>query len=158
MEKNLRTSKEDFLTLVDMIKPYTKSRSAKVWQDVFSLKKRVAITVHYLKDQRSMQMTANAFGIARCTVGQVIHEICYILLKNVGPELITFPETEEEVSKATAEFLQRFGFPQVIGCVDRTHVPIKQPSENAHDYYSYKQLQSTVKPFVMPSDNSLTLK
>ena len=34
--------------------------------------------------------------------------------------------------------MQKFGFPQVIGCIDRTHIPIQQPSKNAHDYFSYK--------------------
>ena len=38
--------------------------------------------------------------------------------------------------------MNRFGFPQVIGCIDGTHIPIKQPSENAHDYYSYKMCYS----------------
>ncbi len=30
------------------------------------------------------------------------------------------------------------GFPQVFGCVDGTHIPIAQPTENPHDYFSYK--------------------
>ena len=59
-----------------------------------------------------------------------------------GPELIKFPETKEEVSTEISAFLQRFGFPQVIGCIDGTHIPIKQPVENAHDYFSYKQTYS----------------
>ena len=126
--------------LVGMIRPYAKHRSSRVRRDVINLEKRVAITLHYLKDQGSMRMTANTFGIARCTVGQVIQEICQILAKDLGPDLIKFPETKEEVSKVSSEFLHRFGFPQVIGCVDGTHIPIKQPSENAHDYFSYKQI------------------
>jgi len=141
-KRNLRLLKEDFLMLVDMIKPHAKIRSSKVRKDVLSLKKRVAITLHYLKDQGSMRITASAFGIASCTVGQVMQEICYIITKKMGPELIKFPETKEEVSTSIAEFLQRFGFLQVIGCVDGTHIPIKQPSDNAHDYYSYKQFYS----------------
>ena len=30
----------------------------------------------------------------------------------------------------------------MIGCVDGTHITIKRPSENAHDYFSYKQSYS----------------
>ena len=26
----------------------------------------------------------------------------------------------------------------MIGCIDGTHTPIKQPNENAHDYFCYK--------------------
>ena len=108
-----------------MIRPFPVTRSSKVRRDVLSLEKRVAITLHYLKDQGSMRMTANVFGIARCTVGQIIQETCMILTKNIGLELIKFPETKEEVSTEISAFLLCFGFPQVIGCIDGTHIPIK---------------------------------
>ena len=49
-----------------------------------------------------------------------------------------FPVSKQEVAEATGHFLQKFGFPQVIGCIDGTHIPIKQPSENSHDYFSYR--------------------
>ena len=122
-KRNLRMPKNEFLKLVEMIEPFTYERSNKVRQDVISLEKRVAITLYYLKDQGSMKMTANAFGIARCTVGQVIHEICEIIAKQLGPVLIKFPTTKEEVLATSTQFLNRFGFPQVIGCIDGTHVP-----------------------------------
>ena len=39
-------------------------------------------------------------------------------------------------------FLQKFGFPQVIGVIDGTHIPIQQPVANKHDYFCYKQFYS----------------
>ena len=84
-KSNLRMSKDDFLELVETIRPY------QVRTDVISLEKRVAITLYYLKDQGSMRLTANAFGIARCTVGQVVYEICAIITTHLGPSLIRFP-------------------------------------------------------------------
>ena len=135
---NFRMPRKDFLELVDMIKPHAKKRSNKVRQDIISLKKRVAMTLYYLKDQGSLRMTSNLFGVEKSTLSVVLKEICSIICKNLGPELIKYPVTREEASEATAAFLKRFGFPQVIGCVDGTHVPIKRPSENAQDYFSYK--------------------
>ena len=102
------------------------------------LETSVAITLYYLRDQGSMQMTSNTFDIARYTVGQVIQEICGILTKNLGPEFIKFLVKKDEVLETVSQFQQRFVIPQFIGCIDGTHIPIKQPSENAHDYYSYK--------------------
>lgn len=84
-KKNLRVSKENFMKLVNLIRPYAKERSSRIRQDVISLEKRVAITLQYLKDQGSMQMTSNPFGIARCTVGQVVKEITSILTRDLGP-------------------------------------------------------------------------
>ena len=86
---------------------------------MISLEKRVAITLYYLKDQGSMKMTANTFGIARCTVGQVIHEICGIITNDLGPELIKFPTEKSEIVATTSQFLERFGFPQAIGVYRR---------------------------------------
>ena len=83
-KSNLRISKDDFTKLISMLKPYAKERSTKIRKDVISFEKRVAITLYYLKDQGSMKMTANTFGIARCTVGQVVYEICEIITKNLG--------------------------------------------------------------------------
>ena len=85
-----------------------------------------------------MKMTANTFGIARCTVGAVVHEICQILSENIGPKIVKFPVSKQEVAEATGYFLQKFGFSQVIRCIDGTHILFKQPSENSHDYFSYK--------------------
>ena len=141
-KSNLRMSKDDFIELVETIRPYRPEKSNQVRTDVISLEKRVAITLYYLKDQGSMRLTANAFGIARCTVGQGVYEICVIITNHLGPSLIRFPTEKEEVLSSTSQFLNRFGFPQVIGCVDGTHIPIKQPSENARDYYSYKMCYS----------------
>ena len=142
MEENLRMLKGDFEDLVALIRPFYKEKSSKVCNDVISLEKRIAITLYYLKDQGSMTITANTFGVARCSVGKVLHEICKIITEDLGLQLIKFPVEEEEVTDTTAQFLNRFGFPQVIGCIDGTHIPVKQPSGNAHDYMSYKLFYS----------------
>ena len=137
-KNNLRLSKEDFYKLVDAIRSFAKVRSSKVRQDLLSLEKRIAITLHYLKDQGSMKMTENTFGMARCTLGAVVHEIYQILNENIGPKIAKFPVSKQEVAEATGHFLQQFGFPKVIGYVDGTHIPITQPRDNSHDYFSYK--------------------
>lgn len=85
-----------------------------------------------------MSMVANTFGVPRCTVGQIVFEIFGILTKHLGPKLINSPEKKTEVEEAPAHFLKRFGFPNVIGCIDGTHIPIKQPTENPHAHFSYK--------------------
>ena len=72
----------------------------------------------------------------------VVHEICSILTKNIAPDLIRFPTEKDAVSETASTFIKRFGFPQVFGCVSGTHIPIKQLSENSHDYFLYKMSYS----------------
>ena len=95
-----------------------------------------------MKDQGFLRVIVSLFGIAKFTSSVVVHEICSILAKNIAPDLIRFPTEKDAVSETARTFLKRFGFPQVIGCVSGTHIPVKQPSENSHDYFSYKMSYS----------------
>ena len=135
-KNNFRMTKFDFYRLVNLLRPFAREGSTKVRRDSLSLDKRLAITLYYLKDQGLMEMTANSFVIARCTIGRVVEEICTLISENIDPPFIVFPSEKNNVLNATSCFLQKF--PQIIGCVDGTHIPIKQPSGNAHDYFSYK--------------------
>ena len=119
------------------------------------------MTLYYLKDLGSLRVTANAFGCAKSTASSVIHEICGILANNLGSQFIKFPvEKEKEVERAVSAFKIKFGFPRVIGCVDGTHIPIKRPNENSHDYFNYKMRHtpSTYKLYVTTVVNLLMSK
>ena len=56
----------------------------------------------------------------------------------LGPRLVQFPTTAEGLKELMERFEGKFGFPMVVGFADGTHIPIKQPNENAHDYFCYK--------------------
>ena len=48
------------------------------------------------------------------------------------------PRTELAVEESVSKCYSKHGFPQCIGAIDGTQVPIKQPSENATDYINRK--------------------
>ena len=52
--------------------------------------------------------------------------------------MFKYPSSKAKVEKANREFLQKFGFPMVLGCIDGTHIHISEPHENHYDYFSYK--------------------
>ena len=83
-------------------------------------------------------MTANTFGVALCTTFVVIRKVCYVLAYRCGPKYIKMPTTEQEMLVIVNKMESKHGFPQAFGCVDGTHIPILSPSENPHDYFSYK--------------------
>ena len=121
---NLRMSREDFYELVGLIRPYASDGSRKVRNDSLNLETRVAIALYFLKDEGSYRMTANTFGCAISTVSKVLKEICSIISQKLGPMFIVFPSTENEVKEAASRFEAKFDFPQAIGCIDGTHIPI----------------------------------
>ena len=46
---------------------------------MLSVEKQLAMTLYYLKDQGSLAMTANAFGVALCTVSVVVRKVCDVI-------------------------------------------------------------------------------
>ena len=72
------------------------------------------MTLYYLKDQGSILMTANAFGVALCTVSVVVRKVCYVLTDKCGPNVIKLPTTEQEMMDLVSKMENKFGFPQAF--------------------------------------------
>ena len=106
---------------------------------MLSVEKQLALTLYFLKDQGSLSMTANAFGIARCTVSVIVRKVCDVIARVLGPKYIKLPSTEQQMKDIVKGMEDKYGFPQAFGCVGGTHIAINQPTENPHDYFSYKQ-------------------
>ena len=83
-------------------------------------------------------MTANSFEIAVNTASAVITEICQVISMYLGPKYLHLPKDQESMQSKVSEFEAKFGMSQVFGCIDGTHIPIRCPSENSQDFYSYK--------------------
>ena len=133
---------DNFMRLVNLIRHRISPSSDAFRSDTIAAEKRVAMVLYYLKDQGSFRMTSNTFGVSLASLSVSLRLVCFAINDIIGPEMIKFPDTTESVKKAVTLFESKFGFPQVIGCVDGTHIPIKQPNENPHDYFCYKMKYS----------------
>ena len=94
--------------------------------------------MYYLKDTGSIRMTANLFGVAKSTVSKTIFDVCHAISTMLGPKYIKLPGTIEEMRNLIMHFESKHGFPQAFGCIDGTHIAIKQPLEYSQDFFSYK--------------------
>ena len=137
-EANLRMTRQVFMKLVEELRPYISPDPRSPNRTALSAEKKLALTLYYLKDMGSLSMTANTFGVARSTVSVTVCQVCQAITFYVGPKYISLPKTEEEMRELVVKFESKHGFPQAFGCVDGTHIPIQQPLENSHDFFSYK--------------------
>ena len=64
------------------------------------------------------------FGQGRTTALTMRDDLCAMLLRK-SHEFIKFPRTEDETRKAVESFGELTTFPQVVGTVDGSHIPIK---------------------------------
>jgi hypothetical protein len=94
---------------------------------------QVAIFLYYISDEGRLRKTANAFGTAKSTVSAVIKEVASAVSENLI-HLIKFPTTEDTVGEKVQGFFEAHGFPQCIGAIDGTHIPIAKPKNNPTDY------------------------
>ena len=138
-KKNLRMERDHFMALADELRPFIQPGISPRGLDVLSVEKQLAMTLYFLKDQGSLAMTANGFGVAFCTVSVVVRKVCYIITNVLGPKYIKLPTTNEQINELVTGMENKYGFSQGFGCVDGTHITVTQPTENPHDYFSYKQ-------------------
>ena len=135
--ENFRMSKESFLVLCEMLDEHI-AKSSTRFRIAVSVLEQVALTLYYLSDEGRLRKAANAFGLAKCTASVIIRRVCKAITTYLTNKYIKMLGTEDEVRVSAALFHSSHGFPQCIGAIDGTHIPIKQPSDNATDYINRK--------------------
>ena len=106
-------SRENFYRLYDELRPFATRKTTNMRAPA-SVEMQVAITLYYLSDSGRMRKTPNAFGIATCTVSQIVQRGTEAISTKLSHKHINVPKTEEEVQKFTARFCSERGFPQGI--------------------------------------------
>ncbi len=85
-----------------------------------------------------MRKTANAFGLAPSTVSTIVKRVTCSVSEHLGNTYIKHPATEQEVQASVAAFFASTSFPQCIGAVDRTHIPLQKPTDNPSTFINHK--------------------
>ena len=70
-------------------------------------------------------------------------EFCTALLPRAN-DFIKFPKTEAETRQSIQEFQDISRFPQVVGALDGSHIPIRAPKEDPNEYVNRKSFHSIV--------------
>ena len=107
------------------------------------VEKRVAVALWRLATGNSYRTTGVVFGVGRCTALKLKDEFCSALLMT-SKDFIKFPKGEAETRKAIEAFQEISCFPQVVGAIDGSHIPIIAPKNDPNDYYNRKQFHSVV--------------
>ena len=100
-------------------------------------KKRVAITLWCLATPCEYRTISHLFGVARSTVCSIVHETCNAIVSVMLKEYIKFP-VAQDLRDVVEGFEKKWGFPQCVGSIDGSHIPISAPELNHTDYYNRK--------------------
>jgi len=124
--ENFRMSQEAFKYLCDKLRPMIEKQNTRMRRCV-STERRVAITLWVLATPSEYRSVAHLFGVAWCTVCQIVRKTCIAIVHKLTPVYINFPSGDglKEVVKG---FKDKWGIPQCAGSIDGSHVPVNPSS------------------------------
>ena len=106
-----------------------------------STERRVAITLSFLSTGSDYRTIGHLFGVSAVCV--VTKEVCTAAVECLLPKYVKIA-----VGAALRENIEAFkmelGFPQCVGAMDGTHIPIISSQECPADYYNRKEGHSII--------------
>ncbi|XP_027132646.1 putative nuclease HARBI1 [Larimichthys crocea] len=100
----------------------------------------VCVALRFFANGSFLYNIGDAEHLSKATVCRAIRRVC-LALKRLLPIFVVFPG-HKPVRAIKEEFHRIAGFPNVIGCIDGTHIPITAPSHNEADYVNRKSIHS----------------
>ena len=117
-------SKTSFEKLVHILRLYLEKQVTQIRKSI-STDCQTASFLYYIRDQACYRKKTNAFGISRGLVWLIIRKVSKAIAELLGKDYTKLTETAAEV--------EHRGFPQCIGGIDGTHIPMRQPNQNYAD-------------------------
>ena len=152
--EHFRISKQTFRFVCDLVSPHLARQDTNMRRAI-PVEKRVAVALWRLATGNSYRSTGLVFGVGRCTAMNLKDEFCLALLKSAN-DFIKFPKGEAETRRAIQAFQEISCFPQVVGAIDGSHIPIIAPKNDPNDYYNRKQFHSIVLQGVADADGHVS--
>ena len=97
------------------------------------LSHRILMTLWYLASNDKYASIADRFGMSESTCNTGIRNIISFINMNLRDRLIRWP-TAHEQHETESLYLQLYNFRGVVGMIDGTHIPIRQPDIRGYDY------------------------
>lgn len=82
-------------------------------------------------------MVGRSSGMSQSSVSRSVENVTNALCKLANSH-ITFPTSQQAILDTKLSFSSFAGFPNVVGAIDCTHIPIKAPSENEDAFVNRK--------------------
>ena len=103
----------------------------------------MAVTLWKLATNVEYRTLSELFGLGRSTVGEIVIETCDAIAMHLLPQYVFIPQGDK-LREIVEEFETYWGFPQAVGAIDGSHIPIIRPDESASDYYNRKGYYSVI--------------
>ena len=99
-KENFRMSRPTFLLLCEELRPSVQKKATNVRLPL-DVERQVASTMYYPSDEGCIRKTANAFGLSRSVISNIMRRVCIV---HLGSKYIKLPFTEAEVKDLVSNF------------------------------------------------------
>ena len=140
-KQNFRVSRATFRFLCIQLQPFLERQH--VLREPLSVDQRIAITLWRLGTNIEYRTISHLFGVGLSTACVAVHDVCSAIVECLASQYIRIP-TGQDLRQIVNGFQSKWGFPQCIGAIDGSHIPIIAPKENPLDYYNRKGYHSVV--------------
>lgn len=136
--EDFRMSKGSFVQLCKQLFNELKPKPAFLQsRKPLSVEKQVAIALYKLASCAEYRVVGAVFGVHKSTVKKCLYKVVTAINKVIAPIVICMP-TETEAKYIATQFEKKSHIPQIIGCIDGTHIPILAPEDGYRDYVNRK--------------------
>ncbi|CAM4563129.1 unnamed protein product [Caretta caretta] len=136
--RNFRKRKGTFMELCDLLSPALRRKNTKM-RAALTVEKRVAIALWKLAMPDSYWSVGNQFGVGKSTVGAAVMKVANTVKDLLISRVVTLGNVQIIVDGFAA-----MGFPNCVGAIDGTHIPILAPEHQAGEYINRKGYFSIV--------------
>ncbi|VDH98346.1 Hypothetical predicted protein [Mytilus galloprovincialis] len=103
---------------------------------VLSVQEQVMIALRFYGSGSQLQVVGDTMGYDKSTVSRVDRDVTDALVDRKDQYIKWPTERQKNINKRA--FYEKAGFPNVIGCIDGTHVHIPAPTEDEPTYVNRK--------------------
>lgn len=127
------------LDLIDTLKPQLERRT--LHSNAIPTHVQVLCSLHFLATGSYQDVIAVAGGVSQSALSRFSHIFLDAMPYHIHQH-IYMPRDDEEVDQTKLDFYRLARFPQAIGCIDGTHVPICPPSRIEYIFRNRKSTHS----------------
>uniref|UniRef100_A0A803JJL4 Putative nuclease HARBI1 n=1 Tax=Xenopus tropicalis TaxID=8364 RepID=A0A803JJL4_XENTR len=102
---------------------------------------KLLAVLHFLGSGSFQQVSARLVGMSQPTFSRILKQVLRALLPH-SQRLISFPSTEAEWTRVKQDFYLIGHFPNCLGAIDCTHVPLTPPRAHQERYLNRKRSHS----------------
>ncbi|XP_062587984.1 putative nuclease HARBI1 [Saccostrea cucullata] len=133
-----RLDRMTIISIIDIVqdrleRPTKRSASLPASLQVFA-------TLRFLASGSQQRVIGDTLGISKASVCRSIDDVINILCRTMTN--IKFPTGDAETTRTKVGFHAIAGFPNVLGAIDGTHIPITAPTTDEHLYVCRKGYHS----------------